>query len=529
MRSGIWVVLLSAGTGMAVEFGIAVIDGKAAIVSPLPPIDPAGATRALETEEARTSPQFIDQLAERQVLWLRGLVAKGGSEANILSALDNIAAWWRKATPIRAEAADINALERRLRTDPSNLTLGTAVARYWVRELELERAGIEADKPLMFRINPRTGNWLCTSCYLQRGSNEAPSRTYPKAKRAVDGLLSRAPNDPGGLWQAALLERMTGEGYRTTSAAEIDLEKRAAAGKGPWAAAARIASVSQDGTVNSLRARANMLMGKKVIGSKLSTVTYDIHTGKRAPEKDIYVPVSREPYPGEIAEGRVLARQADELENRERVEVLGTLRAYPAEVDVFRMLAYWPLGRNAPLEPQWRERERILRYAIMLDPTDWRLHFSRASNWHDLENRKMELPSAEAQAILRMNRDGDFNYIYEQTREKIAADPFVPYVFTLQAVRRAPAYPFAHQRLAMTMQRLIRYEIDGVPVLQDAFQNAVAEMKLTQYAALRMQAHREEWRDQQTGEALGKVIEFTKRQLAAVPVTPPDMKRSRSN
>lgn len=503
------------------DFGIPVIDGKMSIISPLAPMEPGAASRALDAEEAHTNPLFIDQLGERQVLWVRDLVAKGAGEAAIRSALDGMAAWTRKAAPLRATASDVSALESRLRSEPSNLVLRNAVARYWVRELELERAGIDADKPLMFRIRPGSGMWQCTNCYLARGSRtEAPSAVYARARRAVDEFLSAAPKDPRALWQAALLDRMISDKDGRTNKSELDFEKRAAEEKGPSAAAARIAWISQDGTVTRLLARVGEYRGDKAVRSRLVREGFDLH-GHRDPNFDIWEPVFRKATPEELAEANRLTEQAKAAEGRVRTEVLETLREFPAEVDVYRMLAYWPLDRNAPFPPQWYKRERIIRYAIMLDPTDWRLFFSRASNWNDLENKKMEMPSAQAQAILRKNRDGDFNYIYEETFKDIAADPFVPYVFALQAVRRAPAYPFAHQRLAVSMQHLIRYSIDGIPVINDAFLNAVNEMKLAQYAALRLQAHREEWRDEQTGAALAKMLEFTKRQLAAVPARPP--------
>jgi hypothetical protein len=282
---------------------------------------------------------------------------------------------------------------------------------------------------------------------------------------------------------------------------------------------ARIYVLERDNTVAKLRERVGQLRGAKAIGSERIVTAYK--DGKRAPEHDVYKPVFRNPSPGELAEAEATQRKADALAEQQHSELEQSIRDNPDDPDLFRLLAQRPLDNNRPWEPQWRETERLLRYAILLDPTDWRLQLDRAANWNALGDKKLEMVSAEAQAVLRKNRDGDFNYIYDQERQKFEDDVFTGYVFALQAVRRDPASPFSNQRLAMAMQRLILHTINHVPIMPDAFQQAVLQMKLTYYAALRHLDHPEDWRDADTKGYTLQLLDWTKRQIANIPAKPP--------
>lgn len=492
--------------------------GNASVVSPLQPIAPPAAEAALATEAAQMDALAIDQLSERQEVWLRDLVARGAAAGTVRAGIDAVAAWARRAKPMRVQASDIRYLEDRVRRAPQDPAPRIAVARYWVRQMELERAGIPSDKWSLFRI--RSGRWVCTGCYAQRGLTETASKAYPSAQAAVDSALAVAPNNPGALFQAALLWTMRfEEPLGTAEARALGYAQRAAAQQGPDAAAARLFALERDQRVEKLLTTVGQLRGDKAVGSKRIVTGYN--NGQRAPKFDVYKPVFRKATPQELAEADADARQAAALQAQQQAALEAALRDDPADPDLFRLLAERPLNPNQPDRPQLIEKERLLRYAILLDPTDWRLHLDRARNWNILGDRPLELASGEAQAVLRQNANGDFDYIYDQEKQKLGADAFLEYVFALQAVRRDPANPFSHQRLAMAMQGLILHTINHVPILPDAFQQAVAEMKLTQAVAQRHLEHPEDWRDAQTRQATLQLLDWTRRQIALIPAKPP--------
>lgn len=485
-------------------------------------MDSRAATAALAA--ARFDPIAIDQLAERQVLWARALIAKGASESSIRAAIDAIASWAQQAKPMRLQAQDIGSLEAAARTRPHDLSLDNAISRYWLRELARERGDIPSDRTMLFRINPRTGSWQCVGCYASRGPSEQPSRAFPPASVAVRKALADAPNDATALFQAALLWMFVQDSGGPPDAVNPEVEdfaRRAAAQVGPEASAARIYLLVHDSAVARLRQQAGVLRGRKAIGSKVIVRGFDSE-GHPDPDRNVYQPIFRAATPQEIAAAQELDRKAAALEAEQSGELDAALQAGRANSDCIRMLASRPIDLAGNWQQQREEQERVLRYAILLDPTDWTLHFARAANFSGMHQRALELASAEAQAVLRNNRDGDFVYIFDQEWDKLRADAFIPYVFALQAVRRDPANPFAHQRLAMAMQDLIRHRINGVPIMPQAFQQAVLEMKLVRYLAQRHLQHPEDWRDASTRQSTLELLEWVNKQIASIPAKPPE-------
>lgn len=515
-------LLIGAAAALTLGIAAATIDfpplqSTQGIVSPLAPLDPASAERALDTEAARVDPLFIDQLAERQALWLRNLVAKGARESEVQSGLDAVDRWAHRAAQMRARAADIGQLEAMGRSAPADAAVHVAIARYWVRELELERDNIQSDRWEMFRIQPSAGTWVCLGCYATRGPGEVRSQTWPRARQAVDAALRLAPNNPAALWQQALLYRMVSDGYATTENAQARrIASTAAALQGPDAAAARVYLAMHDTAVGKLRQQAALDGAKQAVGSRPA---YHYDNGRLV--RDVPVPVFRNPTTGEKAQADSLSQQASALAAKQNAEVDAAMRDYSADPDIFRMLADQPLDRGADFVPQRERRERILRYAIMLDPTDWRLHLMRAANWNALGEKGLEQPSADFQGFLRIYHGSDYVAVYDRNYARLRGDAFIPYCMALEAVRRNPADPFAHKRLAMGLQGVIAHRIFNVPIVAGAFHQAVAEMKLTRLTAMRALSHPEEWKDAATQRAIQNVRDWANQQIAAIPAKPP--------
>src|SRR5579875_2121592 len=98
-------------------------------------------------------------LPKRQVDYVRGMIARGASAAAIRAGLDEIAAWSRRAAPMRERAANIDALENMARSNPGKVGVRVAIARYWVRQLQLARDEIPSDRPRMYRVWVKTRGW----------------------------------------------------------------------------------------------------------------------------------------------------------------------------------------------------------------------------------------------------------------------------------------------------------------------------------------------------------------------------------
>ena len=503
--------MLALVVNLAWAVNMETFETKQPIDSPIHPMDPRSADAALNTPRAYYDPLYIDQLAEAQVDYVRGLIAKGASPAVIRAALDEIAAWSRRAAPMRERAADINALQSMAQSNPGNVGLRVAIARYWVRQLQLERDEIPSDRPRMFRLWVKTRGWECLDCYVKRGPRETGSAVFPRAEAAVQAALTAGPHDPGALFAAAQLwNMMFQEPLGTAEAKSIDLAKRAAAQQGPEAAAARIFVLERDHQVAKLEERVGQLRGIKAVGSQRIWTAFN--NGVRDPSHDLYKPVFRNASPQEVAEANAIAQKALALKREQRAELESSVENNPLAVDVFRTLAEWPSNFNTD-DRERLEKERILRYAILLDPTDWRLEWDRAENWNALAQPKMENAASIAQAALRKWANGNFIPLYDEAADKLEPDRFGEYAFALQAVRREPASPFAHQRLAMALCDLVGKTIDGVPMLPDAATRASEEVSLTYYAALRHLDHPEAWRDANTKVAAEKTAEWAKAQM----------------
>lgn len=484
-----------------------------AIDSPIQPMDARTAEAALNSARAWYDPLYLDQMAEAQVDWVRGMVAKGANSAAIRSALDQIAAWSKKEAPLRAQAANINALENRARSAPGDVGLRVAIARYWVTKLELERDDIPSDRPRQFRVWVKTRGWECLNCYVQRGPRETGSAVFARAEAAVQAALATGPNDPGALFAASQLwSMMFEEPLGTAEAKSIDYARRAAAQQGPAAAAARIYVLERDNQVAKLEERVGQLRGAKAIGSV--PVWTAFNNGRRDPAHDAWKPVFRNASPQEQAEAEATEQKARALAREQRVELESSVGQNPLSADVFRVLAEWPSNINTD-EKERMEKERILRYAMLLNPTDWRLGWDRAANWNALGQKKMENAAAISQAALRKWADGNFIPLYDEAADKLEPDRFGAYVFALQAVRREPANPFAHQRLSMALRDLAGHTIGGLPDLPDAASRAAAEVKLTYDAALRHLDHPEDWRDANTKGATEQLISWAKAHMGS--------------
>lgn len=492
---------------------VEMFEANQVIDSPIQPMDLSAAEAALNSARASYDPLYLDQLAEAQVDWVRNLVAKGANPGAIRSALDQIAAWSKKERPLREQAANINALENRARSAPSDVALRVAIARYWVRQLELERDEIPSDRPRMFRVWVKTRTWECNDCYVKRGPRETRSNVFPRAEAAVQSALAAGPNDPGALFAASQLwSMMFEEPLGTAEAKSIDFARRAAMQQGPEAAAARIYVLERDNQVAKLEERVGQLRGAKAIGSV--PVWTAFNNGRRDPAHDAYKPVFRNASPQESSEAEATEQKARALAGQQRAELESSVAQNPLSADVFRVLAEWPPNLNTDAKERM-EKERILRYAILLDPTDWRLHWERAANWNALAQPKMEAAAANFQAFLRTKADTNFIPLYDVARDQLEPDRFSEYVIALQAVRREPSSPFAHQRLSMALRDIVGQTIGGLPELPDAANRVAAEVKLTYYAALRHLDHPEDWRDAQTKAATEQLISWAKAHMSS--------------
>lgn len=503
--------LLGALAGIAGAVRMELFEANQAIDSPIQPMEPRTAGAALNSPRARYDALYLDQLAEAQVDYARNLVARGAGAAEIRAVLDQIAAWSKREGEMREQAANINALENLARSAPGDVGLRVAIARYWVRQLELERDGIPSDRPRQFRIWVKTRGWECNNCYVQRGPREAASRVFPRAEAAVQAALAAGPNDPGALFEASQLWAMLfEEPLGTAEAKSLEYARRAAAQQGPEAAAARIYALERDNQVAKMEERVGQLRGIKAIGSQRIWTAFN--NGRRDPAHDLYKPVFRNSSAQEQAEANALEQKAQALARQQRGELEASIEQNSLSADVFRTLAEWPSNINTD-EQERMEKERILRYAILLDPTDWRLEWDRAENWNAMGQGKMEAAASGAQSVLRTHADENFIPIYDFAVDKLGPDNFAAYALALQAVRREPANPFAHQRLSMALHDLVGRTIDHVPMLPDAANRTAAEVKLTYFAALRHLEHPEAWRDANTKGATEQLIGWAKARM----------------
>jgi hypothetical protein len=502
------VILLTPGGRADAGIGLDFFESSSApVVSPIQPfIFPTGELPFnFDTRPELFEPLLAGQQAESMILGVRLMVRDARRDAEIRAVLDKIARWSQRVEAVRRDHMNGAAIEASAQKDPRNLRLMARLARHHVRQLELERADVLAKTPPAFRhtmdirVNPKTAGWQDESGLI----SGFPSAAFPRAQAAVQAALALDANDPEALLQAAALYRrqFTSMYGRTEDPRAYWL--RAKASGGSAAAVADVHLALSDPRPGNLRAKA----------ADLRTAKSGSHERyERRPDGSVWKvvePWHRDPTRSDLADANALEAEAARIDAEMRAILDAVLRREPLNAHVFSRFAESRRGLSG---------ERALRYALLLDPSDFRLHGWRAILWAVAKQSTLELASDYAAWVLRKDKAGTFFVkigFADDMRGKYK-DPFTAYVIALETVRVRPAHPLAHQRLALALQRLTGQSLPGGELMPDAARQARLAWGVAYHTAARMLDHPEEWERDDSRSRWTEAMEIAQRAMKAL-------------
>jgi len=169
-----------------------------------------------------------------------------------------------------------------------------------------------------------------------------------------------------------------------------------------------------------------------------------------------------------------------------------TLRDRAMKIGRLDPMPYFMTGRA--LVDRLDLRDRVACDGLLADPGDPQLHALRGRPYEEAQGGAAVLDAVSDAAI---TLDNPYN---EQTclvlsQRCVGRDAFTSYCAALQAVRMAPTDPAAHLALAVGLEHMDGYMLQGVEVMPDAMEQArleyAAAAKLVAWAGARPGANGE--------------------------------------
>ena len=474
-----------AGTGPT----LTQLEARGAPVPLLQPLDPYSAEAGVDPRTFEIA--AADLAAERQMLWVRGLLGRHGNPGEVRAALDRIAAWDAKVEPLRAAAQNADAVDAAARAAPRDYYALRRRAAFWVHVVEGEREAIlDKTDPRarsifgdQVRLDTRTGMWVYPTmlvepqAYGQSAALRLKSAAFPSARAAVAALLAIASRNADALFLDFSL-------YRFSDQPVTDVENQASRLSGPYGAAVRAYVLTHDGRVGAMRARADQL--------RFGTTRYRtmISQGIATPVpkgRIMTVPIHIPPSPQALAEAGRLEAAANQLQAEQTRVLDATVADSPGSEPMFRILS--ELGSPLPNDVV---RDRLLRDAMTLRPGDWRLYenYAELASGHGDMKQKERAADAAQHLLLWQQFKPPLYLVREQARLGFG---YFTYNLARRALRRDPVGCAENVVLARTMEPIAFDTFDGARVIPDGAKQTVLQWQLVEAVCAREAGHPNEW------------------------------------
>jgi hypothetical protein len=492
------------------------------------PIKPFVFTRdeipfAFDPRPEMFDPVKAGQEADAIDLGLRNMVRNRASDAELRSAVDKLVRWSKKMERLRSQyyAGGLAALDTLAERNLRDSKVLARCATRWVDAVEVERMEVLATvKPVWrgesnnmadVRVDPQTYLWRYPKATPNETNGQVRSAAFPRAQRAIQRALSVDPISPEALFASArLLHRQYG--------AEDDLMltqvRRAAQSTGPYSAAARLYVLEVDTGASQIEARALWLrnvqrapttfgVGEHEVGSY--SAGDDVPSGQTARGGKLYAPnvtfiegpIIHTPTAQDVAEADALDAQAKRIRAGTRIAEDSLVKQNPTNEEMFVVLATYYGGALT--------REHILRYALFLDPGDYRLYWLRdtalakGGNWmggkEDFGPHNIGEASDFAQWAFRRGQVNDEDHCVSMTSQiaEKYKDPFTYYAVALHCMHLEPDRPAARRDLVASFMGMSIANFLGSQ-LPDSFEQGQLESEVMYQIAARLLEHKEEWR-----------------------------------
>jgi hypothetical protein len=494
------------------------------------PIQPFTFSRTEVSLGIDPRPEMFDQAqagqrAEAMDLALRNMIRDGTSEAETRAALDKLARWHRKVDALRQQyyAGGAAALEALAQRSPRDIRVLARCASRWVEALESERVTVLSDiRPefrdefnnmVQVRVDPQTYQWKFPKPSPFTSPNEPVSAAFPKAKHAVQRALTSDPNDAEALFDSAmLLRRELGASDEEALAAA----KRGSSSQGSYASAARVFVLLRDTSgPYAMEARASKL--REVVrgpgeSSETSVGTYTGQTlsaNQSVRNGTVYQigvrpgPIIHSPSPQELAQADALDAEARRLQARATAEIDVVVKAEPSNLNMLVLLATY--------HGHALTTDRILRYSMFLNPSDYRLHWLRSTEF--AKGKSADLGETENYTYwaLRKGYAQDWSHckdLFEELNNKYK-EPFAKFAIASHCMRLRPLHPAGHRALAISFMEMSKPIFTGSQ-MKDAFEQGQLESEVMFQVGARLIEHPEEWAPSDNAATITKYMALAK-------------------
>jgi hypothetical protein len=475
------------------------------------PIKPFVFTRDEIPFDFDPRPEMFDpvkagQEADAIDLGLRNMVRNRASDAELRIAVDKLVRWAKKMERLQSQyyAGGLAALDMLAERNPRDSKVLARSATRWVDAVEVERMEVLATvKPVWrgdsnnmadVRVDPQTYLWRYPKTSPNETNGPVRSAAFPKAQRAIQRALSGDPRNPEALFASAMLSRRQ---YGVGDDVMLSVLQQASQSTGSYASAARLHVLERDHSYTSgLTARIDKLRevirGPSTPGRlKFRADNYSTYT-----VGDIPGPIIKAPTAQELAQADALEAQIKQFNIQIRPQIDNLVRHEPANAEMFVVLSNTHYSGT--------RGERVLRYALMLNPADYRLYWLRdtalakGGNWlkgkEDFGPHNIGEASDYAQWVLRRGQvtdEGHCGGLASEIRKKYN-DPFTYYAVTLHCVHMEPDSPSPRRALVVSLTEMSEPNIVGSE-MPDGLEQGQLEAEVMYQIAARRLEHVDEW------------------------------------
>jgi tetratricopeptide (TPR) repeat protein len=497
------------------------------------PIKPFAFTRDEIPFDFDPRPEMFDpvktgQEADAIDLGLRNLVRNRASDAELRRAVDKLVRWAQKMERLQSQyyAGGLAALDMLADRNPRESKVLARCATRWVDAVEVERmeelATVtpawrgESNNMADVRVDPQTYLWRYPPATPNKTGGAVRSAAFPKAQKALQRALSVDAHNPEALFASAMLSRRT---YGVGDDVVLSALRQASQSTGAYASAAHLYVLERDRSYTSgLTAQIDKLREvirgpstggggrtESFVGSY--TPGQSVDPGEVVRGSSVYRvgvggssvpgPILKAPTAQELAQADALEVQLKQfyIQNRQQIDDL--VRREPTNAEMFVVLGNNYHGGTIG--------ERVLRYALLLNPGDYRLYWLRltalAKGGHWIDGKEQLGPhnigeaSEYVQLSLhrgKLNDVGHCRGLDNEIADKYD-DPFTVYTIATHCMHLEPDRPAPRRELTQSIMGMSRVNFLGTQ-FPDAFEQGQLESEVMYQIAARLLDHKEEWR-----------------------------------
>jgi hypothetical protein len=397
-------------------------------------------------------------------------------------------------------------------------------ATRWVDAVEVERIEVlvpvepvwrgDSNLAADVRVDPQTYLWRYPRASPYATNGPVTSASFPRAQRAIQRALSVDPHNPEALFASAMLSRRQ---YGAGDDVVLSALQQASQSTGSYASAARVYVLQMDRSYTSgLTARIDKLRevirGPSTGGGRTETFVgsytpgQSVDPGQVVRGSSVYRvngggssvpgPILKAPTPQELAEANSLEAQIAQYYRQSRQQIDSLVRREPANPEMFAVLSTTYHGGTIG--------ERIIRYALMLNPGDYRLYWLRVTalakggNWlggnEQLGPHNIAEASDYSQRALRKGLANDPQRclgMASETHNKYN-DPFTYYELSVRCVNMEPDHPGPRRALVVSLAGMVEPTIVGSE-MPDGLEQGQMEAEVMYQIAARRLDHPDEW------------------------------------